>query len=808
MKLKRPRVRTPLAVIPLSLVSTLGFSVEVPKDYPVATVPLPKVKVTDGFWKQRIDSHFQHGLDHAIEQCVKTGRIENFEIAAGLKQGEHQGACFNDSDVYKIIEGMAYSVNGPMKPEQRKFLDDFIAMLPKAQMDDGYLYTFYQVKGELQNRWTNIAHMHELYCAGHLIEAGVAHHRMTGKRDLLDVCIKVADHIDRTFGPGRKGDPPGHQEVEMALAELYRETGDARYRDLAKFFLEQRGVHPGNWYHQEHVKLLEGSEAVGHAVRAVYGFCGMAEIAALTGDERYIKALDRYWHSVTDTKMAISGGIGGGLWEAFDKAYFLPNRSSYNETCGSIAQVLWNHRMFRLTGDGKYLDVLERALYNGVLTGVELTCDAFFYPNQLETGPAKRAPWFDCACCPSNIARVLPSQPGYLYATTADSIHACMYATSEADLAVKGTGVKLLQKTNYPWDGNVAITVQPEKATSFTLAMRIPGWAVNKPVPGDLYSYLGDAPGRPVVKVNGEAVTASVDKGFVKIQREWKAGDVVSLELPMAVRLTVAHEKVRENAGRVALERGPLVYCVEGNDNSGLDVPHNLLPDASSLKAEFRADLLGGVAVVTGKADLVKRGDDGRAVERAPRSFTAIPYFARANREPSPMSVFLLSDPKAAILPPMPGLVTSATVTSSTGKGDFAALRNQIVPARSADASRGIFVWNDRLGTTEWVQYEFSEPATLSSSSVYWYDRFGTAERLPKGWRLLYRANGEWKPVDAKDPYAIEPDKFNTVRFSPVKTDAIRLEADLHDSFFDPYLSVGPANPSKFTAGILEWSVK
>jgi uncharacterized protein len=779
-----------------------------PRDYPITPVPINEVSITDGLWRQRLDAHFTHGLDHALAQCRETGRLDNFEIAAGLKQGEHRGACFNDSDVYKILEGMAFSTAGPMKPEHRKFLDEFIGVLGKAQREDGYLYTFYQVKNEMDRRWTDIANMHEDYCAGHLFEAGAAHYRMTGRKELLDICLKFADHLDKTFGPGKKGEPPGHQEVEMALADLYRITGEQRYLDLSRFLLEQRGVHPGNWYHQEHVKLLDGSEAVGHAVRALYGFCGMAEIAALTGDENYIKALDRYWHSVTGTKMALSGGVGGGLWESFDKEYFLPNRTSYNETCGSIAQVLWNHRMFRLTGDAKYLDVLERALYNGVLTGVQLTCDAFFYPNQLETGPVKRQPWFDCACCPSNIARILPAQPAYLYATRADTLFACLYAASEATATISGTSVKIGQKTAYPWDGKVALTLNPETPKTFSVALRIPGWARNQPVPGDLYRNLGQAAAKPLIAVNGKPVETQFAKGFATITREWKAGDTVTLDLPMEVRKVVAHDKVLENTGRVALERGPVVYCVEGLDNDKLQTPHNLLiKDDADFQSAFRSDLLGGVSVLTGPAELVQRGPDGKAVTREPRQFTAVPYFARANREPTTMAVFLLRDPAAAILPPVPSLATRAKVTSSTGKGDFAALSNQTTPARSADTSRGLFSWDDRLGTTEWVQYEFTEPTILSSSAVYWYDRFGTAQRLPKSWRLLYRDGDQWKPVANQAPYGIATDTFNTVRFTPVKTDALRLEADLQDSYLDPYLAIPSSQPGKFSAGILEWSV-
>lgn len=778
-------------------------------DYPVTPVPVAKVALTDGFWRQRLDVHLHAGLDHALDQCRKTGRLDNFEIAAGLKKGEHRGACFNDSDVYKILEGMAWSTAGPMQPEHRRFLDEFITVLGKAQREDGYLYTFYQVKNEMNRRWTDIANMHEDYCAGHLFEAGAAHFRMTGRRELLDICLKFADHLDRTFGPGKKSDPPGHEEVEMALADLYRITGEPRYLTLSRFLLEQRGVHPGNWYDQNHVPLLDGTETVGHAVRALYGFCGMAEIAALTGDPRYVQALDRYWHSVTDTKMALSGGVGGGLWESFDKPYFLPNRSSYNETCGSIAQVLWNHRMFRLTGDAKYLDVLERALYNGVLTGVQLTGDAFFYPNPLEGGPAKRQPWFDCACCPSNIARILPSQPGFLYATRGDTLYACLYAASQATLEIAGTPLKVAQTTAYPWDGKVVFTIAPQAPTAFSIALRIPGWARNQPVPGDLYHYLGEPPAPPVITVNGKPAEVRIAQGFATLTRTWQAGDTITLDLPMPVRKIVANELVREDAGRVALERGPLVYCVEGLDNDKLDAPHNLLVAAdAALDAAFRPELLGGVTVISGPAELVRRGADGSEVIRQPRQFTAVPYFARANREPSPMAVFLLRDPAAAVLPPIPCLTTRAKLSSSTGKGDFAALCNQITPARSADTSRGVFGWDDRLGTTEWVQYEFAEATTIASSAVYWYDRFGTAQRLPKAWRLLYRDGGKWLPVATKDPFGLATDAFNTVRFTPVKTDALRLEADLQDSFLDPYLAIPSSQPGKFSAGILEWSVK
>ncbi len=421
----------------------------------------------------------------------------------------------------------------------------------------------------------------------------------------------------------------------------------------------------------------------------------------------------------------------------------------------------------------------------------------------------KRQLWFDCACCPSNIARFIPAQPGYLYATEGDTLFTCLYAASKCEAEVGGAKVQITQKTEYPWDGTFNLQINPEAAKSFTLALRIPGWARNQPVPTDLYHYLGARDQAPILKVNGEAVEPESGKGFARIKRTWKPGDTVTLTLPMPVRMLVANDKIKDNTGRVALERGPLVYCVEGIDNDKLATPQNLLIGADTrFGTEFRKDLLGGITVISAKADLVKRGREGGSVGREAHKLTAVPYFARANREPTPMAVFLLRDIAAAILPPVPSLATGGKASSSTGKGNFAALTDQITPARSADASHGVFSWDGREGTTEWVQYEFDKPQTISSSSVYWYDRFGTAHRLPKAWRLLYRDGTEWKPVATKDPYALVTDTANTVSFAPMKTDSLRLEADLHDAFLDPYLAVPNAKSAKVSAGILEWKVE
>lgn len=778
------------------------------RQYPIEPILFKDVEIVSDFWKTRLDAHYQTTIAHVLDRCEQTGRLKNFRIAAGMEEGKFEGSFFNDSDVYKILEGMAYSLRGPLSKEHRAFLEEFIEILGKAQMDDGYLYTFYQVRKEMERQWKDIDNMHELYCAGHMIEAGVAHYQATGRRDLLDLVIRFADKINQTFGPGRHNDPPGHQEIELALVKLYLVTGNENYLNLSKFFLAQRGNN-GNWYHQDHIPLIKQREAVGHAVRAVYGYAAMADIAALMGDAAYAEAVDCLWDNVVGRKMAVSGGIGGGLWEAFDKEYFLPNRTSYNETCGSIAMVLWNHRMFLRQGDAKYIDVMERALYNGVLTGVCLKGSSFYYPNPLESGGGLRHPWFDCACCPSNIARVIPSVSGFLYAQKGDTLYVNLFASSKMDADMQGMPVRVVQETRYPWAGRIKLRLEPARKAEFTVALRIPGWAQNRPVPSDLYYYL-DRSNEPVsVRVNGQDVSVRPVKGFVNIRRDWTAGDTIEMDLPMPVRRLAANERVKDDLGRVALERGPIVYCVEGIDNSGVDnVANILIPDDASLSTDYKGDLLNGVTVISGDVKLVSRPQSSKETIVKPHRLTAVPYYARANRGSMPMAVWVLRDPGRAVLPPLPSIATASTVTSSTGEGNFQALRDQIEPARSADASHGVFNWGGRTGTTEWVQYDFKQPETISSSSVYWYDRFGTIERKPKAWRLLFKEGDNWVPVNNKEPYSVEIDTYNRVTFEPVTTESLRLEADLQNAFLDPYLALPDAQPAKFSASILEWTVE
>ena len=778
----------------------------------IEPVPFKQVRLTGGFWAERIEANATTTLPHVLDQCRTTGRLSRFEIAAGRAEGKYQGAFFNDSDVYKIIEGAVYALHNRKNETLEKTCEEFIAILAEAQRPDGYLNTHFQLNEKPERRWRDIQNMHQLYCAGHLFEAAVAHYRLTGKRTLLDIAVRLADLIDSVFGPGKMLDPPGHQEIEIGLVKLYHVTGKRKYLDLARFFLDQRGnpnrERIGNWYHQDHAPLIEQTEAVGHAVRATYGYCGMADVAMATGDKQYVAALDRFWENVVTKKMSLTGGIGGGLWEAFDKAYFLPNTTAYNETCGAMANVFWNHRMFLLHGGARYLDVLERTLYNGALGGVSLAGDSFFYSNRLEARGSRRQGWFNCACCPSNAARFFSSVARYLYATRGETLMVNLYAQSQADVKLAGRAVNVRQETDYPWSGRVRLRIDPAREGEFAVALRIPGWARNRPVPGDLYHYLTTNQAAATLKVNARGVRLELKDGFAVIRRTWKSGDTIDLDLPMPVRRVLANKALLDDVGLVALERGPLVYCVEGMDvGKGAEALNLRIGADATFKTEHRKDLLGGVTVITGEVMDVQRGPDKVSVIEKPLPLVAIPYYARSNRDAAPMVVWMLEDSSRAVLPPIPTIAATSRVTASVEKGNFRALNDQITPVRSGDASRGTFDWGKR-GTREWVQYDFSKAENVSAVEVYWYARFGTTTQLPESWKLLYRDGEKFIPVANKEPYAVKSDRFNRVAFKPVRTTALRIEATLQDAYVETYLAGKDEQPKKMSAGILEWRVE
>ena len=577
-------------------------------DYPVQPVPFTAVHFNDAFWLPRIEVNTTVTIPFAFEKCEETKRIDNFERAAAVLRGEAledtspPGYPFDDTDVYKVIEGAAYTLSVEPDPALEAYLDALIEKIAAAQEKDGYLYTTRTINPENPHRWAGKERWelekedgHELYNLGHLYEAAVAYYQATGKRSLLDVALRSAELLDRTFGPGKRSIWPGHQITEMGLVKLYRVTGDARYLALAKFLLDERGPDgtkgAGRKYNQSHRRVVEQEEAVGHAVRATYMYSGMADVAALTGEQAYVDAMDRIWRNVVDRKLYLTGGIGStSSGEAFGIDFELPNMSAYNETCAAIGSDFWNHRLFLLHADAKYVDVMERTLYNGLLSGVSLDGQSFFYPNPLESaGQHRRSPWFGVACCPGNMTRFLASVPGYVYAQRGDTLYVNLFVASTAEIEMDdGRIVTLVQQTRYPWDGAVRITVSPDRGGPFSIQVRVPGWARGEAVPSDLYRFADGSDEQATLRVNGNPVPLTLEKGYARLERRWTAGDMVELGLPMPVRRVVAHPSVEADQGRVALQRGPLVYAAEWPDNPGGTVRNLFLPDDAALSSTFR----------------------------------------------------------------------------------------------------------------------------------------------------------------------------------------------------------------------------
>ncbi|MCX6133763.1 MAG: glycoside hydrolase family 127 protein [Ignavibacteriales bacterium] len=795
-----------LALAALAIASTVVAPGQGAKDYPIKPVPFTQVHIKDSFWSQRLEINRTVTLPHNFKECEITGRVDNFAKAAGLKAGRYKGYQFNDSDVFKAIEGASYSLAIHPDEQLSHYLDSLITIIAAAQEEDGYLYTprklmdsSYAPPGG-KNRWVGEKDgSHELYNVGHLYEAAVAHYLATGKRNLLDVALKNANLICSTFGPAGRHEVPGHQVIEIGLCKLYRVTGDEKYLKTAKFFLDERGDSKGHEligeYAQDHIPVLEQDSAVGHSVRAAYMYAGMADVAALTGDPSYIKAIDRIWNDVVSTKMYLTGGIGAtGGNEGFSHSYALPNMSAYCETCAAIANAFWNHRMFLLHGDSKYIDVLERIIYNGFLSGVSMEGNRFFYPNPLESfRGATRAAWFECACCPTNVVRFVPSIAGYIYAEDGSDIYVNLFIGGESTIKLGQRAVTMTQSTLYPWDGAVTLSVAPNTPAEFALKFRMPGWAQNRPVPSDLYRYTDQSNAPITLKVNGQAIAYSAANGYAIVKRMWKKGDVVEINFPMPVRRVAAHDKLLENTGRVALERGPVLFCAEWPDNKDGNVTNLVLSEKTPLTTEFRKDLLNGVQLVKAVSVPVRRTLERTVVSDPPQEFTAIPYYAWAHRGLGQMIVWLARDASAARPLPAPTIAYTSKVTASD-KRRADAINDQLEPQNSIDHSIPFLHWWPRKGTAEWVQYDFNKEQTVSRIEVYWFDDTGIGEcRLPKSWRALYKDGDTWKPVDSSAPYIVEKDKFCVVSFKPVRTTAVRLEVQ---------------SIPDFSAGMYEWKVE
>ena len=616
--------------------------------YIITPVNIQNVKLTDAFWLPIIKKVQEKTIEYAIHKCEEEGRLDNFLIAGGKMKGEVKGQMpFDDTDVYKIIEGASNTLISEPNPKLEKLLDSLIDIIKVGQEKDGYLTTWRTINPAKPpapwvpviegKRWESLQISHELYNSGHMIEAAVVHYEATGKRNFLDIAIKNADLLVLTFGekPNQVHGVPGHQIVETGLVNLYRITNNKAYLNLAKYYLDNRG-NPKNHklngaYSQDDIPVIQQKEAVGHAVRAVYMYSGMTDIAAIYNDKSYLDAVNALWTNMVNKKMYITGGIGAVHdGEAFGANYELPNLTAYNETCAAIGDVYWNHRLHNLTGNSDYFDVIERSLYNGLISGISLDGKQFFYPNALESdgvyknnrGSCTRQSWFDCSCCPTNLIRFIPSIPGLIYSTSKNTLYVNLYASNTAKISLDKTELEVSQQTNYPWDGKVALTVNPKKESEFSIKLRIPGWARNQVLPGDLYSYATPASAKVTLTINGKPLDYKEDKGYVTITRKWKNGDSIKLNFPMEVKEVVTNAKVGGNIGKVALEYGPIVYAIEEIDNPA-NFDKITIDTNDTFKVTKENKLLEGVNTIqTGK-------------------LKAIPYYSWSNRGVGKMKVWI-----------------------------------------------------------------------------------------------------------------------------------------------------------------------
>lgn len=637
------------------------------KDYPIQAVDFTKVTLQDQFWTPRIETNRLVTIPASFARCESTGRVKNFLMAAAKSGKFCTRYPFDDTDIYKTIEGASFSLALHYDAKLDAYLDSMIQIIANAQEPDGYLYTARTIDKINVNpffgkeRWEKEReHSHELYNAGHLYEAAAAHFLATKKTTLLNIALKNADLVCSVFGPDKRHVAPGHEIIEMGLVKLYRITGKAQYLNTAKYFIEERGNFKGydakskdpfknGAYWQDDIPVKQQQEAEGHAVRAGYLYSAMADIAALTEDKAMLAAVDRIWKNETGKKMYVQGGVGAiGDGERFGANYELPNATAYNETCAAIANIYFNQRMFLLHGDAQYIDVLEKVLYNGFLSGVGLDGKSFFYTNAMQIHhylnhadmESERSGWFECSCCPTNIARMMPSIPGYIYAQKNDSIYANLFIAGTASLQLNHKSIQIKQENNYPWDGNLKFIINTAQPADFNMLIRIPGWAQNIALPNNLYHFTNVLTSKVVILINGKNADYQIQNGYAILKRTWQKNDLIQVILPMESRKVVSDTLIKDNIGKLSLQRGPLMYCAEWKDNSGT-TSNIILPATSTLKAIYNADLLHGVVELKSQASIVEISTNGQEIKTNKKPFTAIPYYAWANRGKGEMTVWI-----------------------------------------------------------------------------------------------------------------------------------------------------------------------
>ena len=790
----------------------------------LAAVPIKQVTIEDEFWsgKRKI------WQEVTIVDCFKKfendrgGALNNFDRVRDGKTAAHAGPPWYDGLIYEMIRGSAdfLAANPDTGLETR--LDGYIARIAAAQGKDlhGYLNTWTELMAP-DTRWGlhggNDIEQHDVYNFGALVEAGVHYYQATGKTSLLEVAVRMANGACDVIGPVPKANViPGHALPEEALAKLYLlfraepelkkklplAVDEARYLRLAEFFIENRGNHQGrrNYgaYDQDHEPVLRQRTLEGHAVRATLLGAGLTQLAAVNRRDEYVNAAERLWSNMTGRRMYVNGGVGSSrAGEAFASDFNLPN-DGYLETCAAVGSGFFSRNLNLLLADARYVDELERTLYNAVLAGVSLEGDHYFYENPLEAGPGRRRwAWHDCPCCPPMFLKIMGAMPGYIYAQDTTGIYVNLFVGSRAEVQLPSTKVAIKLTTHYPWEGTVRLDISPDNACEFDLSIRIPGWCQRSSSGDDLYQLVGrPTTGAARLKVNGQSVEPlETVRGYAKIRRRWQSGDTVELALDMPIRRVKANAKVEAAVDRVALMRGPLVYCVEGVDNpQGI---RNLVVDSKvQLDTEYRQDLLGGVMLVRGVATATYRGKENKK-EAKPINLVAVPYYANCNRRATEMLVWLAETASRAEPRPAPTIASLARPSASHcwQNDTVTALNDQIEPTASDDTKIPRFTWWDHKGTTEWVQYDFDGVQKVSAVEVYWWDerRINAHCRVPRSWRVLFKDGELWKPVENPSDYGIEMDKYNRVTFKSVATKSLRIEAQLQPNW---------------CSGILEWRVE
>ena len=653
----KSRFSPSLLVLALMLIAVVSCSKpDQSAGYPVKAVSFENVSLEDVFWSKKIKTNREVTIPFALQKISETGRMDNFLKASGRMEGPHEGKRYNDTDVFKVIEGIGYSLQVHPDEKLEKYTDSLISEIAAAQEEDGYLFSGRTIDpdnppiGSGKERWSQMNSSHELYNSGHMYEAAIAYFKATGKREFLDVALRNADFLCDAFGPDKLQGIPGHQEIELALVKLYDLTREEKYLELAKFYLDQRGkgfmspaypdtspfrIYDDPVYLQDHEPVVEQKEAVGHAVRATYMYTGMADVAALTGEKSYQNAISSIWNDVVSSKIYLTGGVGSRhTTEAFGDKYELPNKEAYTETCASIGNIFWNFRMFLNSGGGQFQDIMEKTLYNGMLSGVSLSGDRFFYQNPLESdGGYTRSPWFEVSCCPGNIARFLPSLPGYIYATKESELLINQYISSSSTVEIDNNKLDVKMISGFPWEGNISIQIDPMKKSPITLKLRIPGWFEGYAHPTSLYAFTACSNTPFHVELNGEQIDYQSDGQYIVLSRSWNKNDKLEILWDMVPKLVISSDDLLEDVGKLAIQRGPIIYCIEEADNPHIDFDKIIMDINKPLIYKYRPDLLGGIGSIEFKGI-----QEGTGV-----NIQAIPYYSWSNRGAGKMKVWIES---------------------------------------------------------------------------------------------------------------------------------------------------------------------